>query len=120
EIFKEALENLQKFPLTHIHLFTYSKRDGTPAADMKPQVPGDVAKRRYRAIKQSVEDKNLLFRKKLRPLEVLVESKKGEYYFGHDQFFNPVFIRSDLDLAGNWVYIEEYEAKKEGNFAKFA
>ncbi|MRI58874.1 MAG: tRNA (N(6)-L-threonylcarbamoyladenosine(37)-C(2))-methylthiotransferase MtaB, partial [Epsilonproteobacteria bacterium] len=101
EIFKEALENLQKFPLTHIHLFTYSKRDGTPAASMKPQVPGDVAKRRYRAIKQIVEDKNLLFREKLRPLEVLVESKKGEYYFGHDQFFNPVFIRSDLDLAGN-------------------
>ncbi len=119
EIFREALENIQKFPLTHIHLFTYSKRDGTPAASMKPQVPKDIAKRRYRAIKEIIEEKNIAFRERMQPLEVLVESKKDGYYFGHDQFFNPVFIQSDLDLVGNWVYIEEYEAKKEGNFAKF-
>ncbi len=120
EIFEEALENLRRFPLTHIHLFTYSKRDGTPAASMKPQVPGDVAKERYKAVKQIVDAKNLAFRQRKRPLEVLIESQKDGYYYGHDQFFNPVFVQSDLDLVGNWVYIEEYEAKEKGNFAQFA
>lgn len=38
EIWEEALEIFKKFPLTHIHAFTYSKRDGTPSASMKPQI----------------------------------------------------------------------------------
>ncbi len=119
EIFEEAVQNLQKFPLTHIHLFTYSKRDGTPAAAMKEQVRGDVAKRRYRRIKEIMEEKNLAFREQKKPLQVLIESKKGEYYFGHDQFFNPVFVRSELDLEGNWIEVREYDVKKEGNVATF-
>ncbi|MFY9082209.1 MiaB/RimO family radical SAM methylthiotransferase, partial [Aliarcobacter butzleri] len=28
-LWKEAMENLHRFPLTHVHAFTYSKRDGT-------------------------------------------------------------------------------------------
>jgi len=119
ELFAEAVENIKKFPLTHIHLFTYSKRDGTPAASMKPQVPGNVAKERYRVIQQIIKEKNEAFRLQKRPLQVLVESQKEGLYFGHDQFFNPVFIQSDLDLTGNWVEIAEYEVKKEGNFAIF-
>ena len=119
ELFAEAVENIKKFPLTHIHLFTYSKRDGTPAASMKPQVPGNVAKERYRVIQQIIKEKNEAFRPQKRPLQVLVESQKEGLYFGHDQFFNPVFIQSDLDLTGNWVEIAEYEVKKEGNFAIF-
>ena len=118
EIFAEAYENLKRFPLTHIHLFTYSKRDGTPAATMKPEVRGDVAKRRYKMIKELIESKNRAFRQNRGPLEVLVESKKGEFYFGHDQYFNPVFIESELDLGGNWVHIEKYEIRDDGNYAK--
>ena len=119
ELFAEAVENIKKFPLTHIHLFTYSKRDGTPAASMKPEIPGNVAKERYRVIQRIIKEKNEAFRLQKRPLQVLVESQKEGLYFGHDQFFNPVFIQSDLDLTGNWVEIAEYEVKKEGNFAIF-
>ena len=118
ELFSEAVRNIERFPLTHIHLFTYSKRDGTPAASMRPEVPGNIAKERYKIIKSIIEEKNLAFRQNKRPLEVLIESKKGEHYYGHDQFYNPVFVQSDLDLEGTWVAIDEYEAKKEGNFAK--
>ncbi len=120
ELFDEAVENLKHLPLTHIHLFTYSKRDGTPAASMRPEIRGDVAKRRYKIIQNIVKRKNLAFRQqKSAPLHVLVESKKEKGYFGHDQFFNPVFIQSELDLVGNWVDIYDYEVKEEGNFATF-
>lgn len=44
-IWSEAIENVKKFPLTHLHGFTYSKRDGTPSATMSGQVNGDVAKK---------------------------------------------------------------------------
>ncbi len=119
EIFKEAVENIQKFPLTHIHLFTYSKRDSTAAASMKSQVPGGVAKERFKIIKSIIEEKNLQFRQKQGALQVLVEGWKKDYFFGYDQFYNPLFIESELDLQGNWVEVQDYEVKKEGNFAKF-
>ncbi len=119
EIFAEAVENIQKFPLTHIHLFTYSRRDGTPSATMKEQVRGDVAKRRYNIIKDIIKAKNRAFRMRHAPLQVLIESKKGEYYFGHDQFFNPVFVQSELDLEGSWIELQDYSVEEEGNFATF-
>jgi len=117
EIFQEAYEKLQAFPLTHIHLFTYSKRDNTPSAAMKPQVPGNVAKERYKKIKELIETKNRLFRQKRVPLKVLVESRKDGRYIGYDQFYNPVHIISDLDLRGTWVEIGEYEVKERVNVA---
>jgi MiaB-like tRNA modifying enzyme len=119
EIFESAVENIKKFPLTHIHLFTYSKRDGTPSANMKGEVRGDVAKKRQKIIKEIIEDKNYEFRKNKKSLWVLVENKKEGFYIGLDQFFNRIKIKSDKDLKGNWIEIDEYEAKKEGNFANF-
>ena len=50
EIFEAGLENLKKFPLTHIHLFRYSPRDGTHSATLKQNVRGDIAKRRHKII----------------------------------------------------------------------
>ncbi len=119
EIFAEAYENLKKFPLTHIHLFTYSPRDNTPSALMRDRIRGDVAKKRYNMVKSLIKEKNLTFRSQKRVLQVLVESKKGDYFSGLDQFFNRVLIRSDLDLSGNWVEIYDYEAKDEANYAEF-
>jgi len=119
EIFESAVENIKKFPLTHIHLFTYSKRDGTPAANMKEEVRGDIAKKRQKIIKEIIENKNYEFRKDKKPLWVLVENKKDGFYIGLDQFFNRIKIKSDKDLKGNWIEIDEYEARKEGNFASF-
>ncbi|MRJ02434.1 MAG: tRNA (N(6)-L-threonylcarbamoyladenosine(37)-C(2))-methylthiotransferase MtaB [Epsilonproteobacteria bacterium] len=121
EIFREALAHLREFPLTHIHLFTYSRRDGTRSASMGDPVNGRIARERYREIKEIVAQKNMAFRLSRRePLEVVVESRrKGGDYFGYDQFFNPVRIESSLDLAGNWVRVEQYEVREEANVARF-
>ncbi len=64
ELWKEAVENLHKFPLTHVHAFTYSKRDGTPSAVMKGDIRGDIAKIRYNELTKIIEEKNYQFRKK--------------------------------------------------------
>ena len=119
EIFERAVENLKKFPLTHIHLFSYSKRDGTPSAKMMEEVRGDVAKKRLKIIKEIVDRKNLEFRNKKNPLQILIEGKKGDYFVGLDQFFNKIYIKSNLDLKGNWIEVSEYESKKDANYASF-
>ena len=120
QIWKEAMENLHRFPLTHIHAFTYSKRDGTPSAVMKPQIKGDIAKVRYNELIKIIDDKNYNFRKNnTQKLEVLIESVKNGKYIGFDQFFNSLEIDSPVDLVGDWVFIDDYEVKADRNVARF-
>ena len=42
EEFSETVEFIKRVGFTHLHLFPYSRRPGTPAADMEAQVPEDV------------------------------------------------------------------------------
>lgn len=119
-LWKEAMENLHRFPLTHVHAFTYSKRDGTPSATMKNEVRGDIAKIRYNELVKIIDEKNFNFRKaNTKPLEVLIEEYKNGSYIGLDQHFNKIEVQSDVDLVGDWIFIEDYEAKVSSNVAKF-
>ncbi len=120
ELWREAVENLKNLHLTHLHAFTYSKRDGTPSATMKPEVDGKTAKRRLHEIEAIVKEKNYTFRKTItQPLHVLIESQKEGYYTGYDQFFNQIKVKSTQDLMGNWLEIENFEVKEDANYADF-
>jgi len=119
EIWSRAVENFKRFPITHLHGFSYSKRDGTHAATLKASVTNKVAKERLNILEQIVKDNNLKFRKEnSSPLLVLVEEKKDDYQIGYDQFYNKLQIKSSLDLQKEWVIVENIDVKKEGNFAK--
>jgi threonylcarbamoyladenosine tRNA methylthiotransferase MtaB len=117
----EAIARVKELPLTHIHAFTYSKRDNTPSAMMKPEVRGDIAKARHRELTKIIQEKNYLFRQEHNSnLEVLLESGKEGIYQGFDQYFNKVMVKSDEDLSSNWVLLNDVEVKSEGNFAEFS
>lgn len=79
-IFDEAIKNLEKLPLTHIHPFIYSPRTGTKSAQNSNNleiVRGNVAKERLKIVQNIVREKNLGFRLKHHdPLLVLIESEK--------------------------------------------
>jgi threonylcarbamoyladenosine tRNA methylthiotransferase MtaB len=108
-IWSEAVQNLKALPLTHIHPFIYSKRDGTAAAELKADVNGNVSKERLHQINEIVALKNYEFRKNLKvPLLVHVEdSKLG----GFDQFFNKITFEQPQDTE--WVEVSEFEATLE-------
>jgi len=119
ELWLEGMKNARELPLTHIHAFTYSKRDGTVSATMKPEVNGRVAKQRLHEIQDLVNEKNLTFRKAFKgELDVLIESQKDGLYHGLDQHFNKIIVESDEDLLGNWINISEYKAKEDANYAE--
>jgi len=119
EYWEDAMKNIDKFPLTHIHSFTYSKRDGTPSATMPMEVSGDIAKQRLKELENKIKEKNKLFREQKQPLEVLVETYKDGVYRGYDQFFNTIEIKSDVDLVGSWINISNYEIKDKTNSCLF-
>lgn len=119
EIWTEAIQNAKELPLTHIHAFTYSKRDGTPSAHMKPEVNGKIAKERLHELESLIESKNLDFRKSFKGnLDVLIENQKDGLFHGLDQHFNKVIIKSDEDLVGNWITIDKFEVMDNHNYAK--
>ncbi|DAB28590.1 MAG: tRNA (N(6)-L-threonylcarbamoyladenosine(37)-C(2))-methylthiotransferase MtaB [Sulfurimonas sp. RIFOXYD12_FULL_33_39] len=118
-LWDEAMKNVRDLPLTHLHAFTYSKRDNTPSATMKPEVNGSVAKERLHELESIVEAKNFEFRNAFKGnLDILVESEKEGLFVGYDQHFNKILIDSDEDLIGNWVNLEDYEVKKESNYGR--
>ncbi|MGD9969169.1 MAG: tRNA (N(6)-L-threonylcarbamoyladenosine(37)-C(2))-methylthiotransferase MtaB [Sulfuricurvum sp.] len=120
-LWREAMENLRCYHLTHVHPFTYSKRDGTPSATMKGEVNGTVASERMKELVAAVDATNKAFRleKRTTPLEILVESGEAGRYSGLDQYYNKIVIESGEDLSGNWITLEQYEVNDEVNVAKF-
>jgi MiaB-like tRNA modifying enzyme len=113
---REAMERIADLPLTHIHAFTYSPREGTPSSQMRTRVRGDIAKARHRELTEQIAAKNRAFRKThTNGLHVLVEGRKEGWYNGLDQYFNRIRIRSDEDLTGNWITLDGIEALPEGN-----
>ncbi len=119
EIWSEAMKNARELPLTHIHAFTYSKRDNTPSATMKPEVNGKVASQRLHELENLIQEKNLKFRNAYEgSLDVLLESEKDGLFHGFDQHFNKVVVESKEDLEGNWINIQNYEVKGDCNYVK--
>jgi threonylcarbamoyladenosine tRNA methylthiotransferase MtaB len=76
--FQNTMDMVEGSPLTHFHVFSYSPRPGTPAADMKPQIPEKVKKERSEALRSLGRNKNFDFRKKCQGSEqrVVIEDKK--------------------------------------------
>jgi len=116
---KEAMQRVKTLPLTHVHAFSYSKRDNTVSATMKPEIRGNIAKDRHRELTEVIKAKNFAFRREHADnLEVLLENGKNDVYHGFDQYFNRVEINSEEDLSSNWVLLNNVEVNSDGNRAK--
>ncbi|HTT23595.1 MAG TPA: tRNA (N(6)-L-threonylcarbamoyladenosine(37)-C(2))-methylthiotransferase MtaB [Candidatus Sulfotelmatobacter sp.] len=59
--FKATHQMIEDLPFTYLHAFTYSPRPGTPAADMKNQVPVHIARERNRILRELASEKKLAF-----------------------------------------------------------
>jgi threonylcarbamoyladenosine tRNA methylthiotransferase MtaB len=65
ELFEESRAFIDAMPFTYLHVFTYSERPGTPAAEMPGVVPIPVRKERNRVLRELAARKNEEFRRSL-------------------------------------------------------
>jgi len=65
ELFEESRQFIEAMPFTYLHVFTYSERPGTPAAEMPGAVAMRVRKERNRILRDLASEKNAAFRRSL-------------------------------------------------------
>jgi threonylcarbamoyladenosine tRNA methylthiotransferase MtaB len=63
--FQETERMIEELPFTYLHVFTYSPRPGTPAAEQSAQVPVAVARERNRVLRELASRKKAAFMQSL-------------------------------------------------------
>ncbi len=63
--FNETRRTIEELPFTYLHVFTYSARPGTPAAEQPEQVPVAVARERNRLLRELASRKKTAFMQSL-------------------------------------------------------
>jgi threonylcarbamoyladenosine tRNA methylthiotransferase MtaB len=63
--FEDSRSFIARLPFTYLHVFTYSERPGTPAADAPDTVPMPVRKQRNRILRDLAAAKNRAFRESM-------------------------------------------------------
>src|SRR5208337_4507025 len=59
--FSETRRMIEELPFTYLHVFTYSPRPGTPAAEQDGQVPVALARERNRVLRELAYGKKAAF-----------------------------------------------------------
>jgi len=75
--FENTVELIESLPVTHLHVFPFSRRPGTPAATMPDQVPATVAKARAARLREIGQAKRHRFGESFLglTLEIVVQGK---------------------------------------------
>lgn len=97
EEFDITYKNLQEINFYKMHIFKYSKRDGTKAAEMPNQIDGAVQNERSKKLLE-LSDKNQIERNNEyvgEKMEVLFEEDDGQYFKGHTKNYIMVKIPND-------------------------
>lgn len=110
EEFMETFNFIKKVNFAELHVFPFSAREGTPAYEMKDQVPAEIKNRRVQALLKLSEELKESYRRKFvgQELEVIVEEKdnKSGLMIGHSS--NYLLLGDDLpeDSVGKIVKIK--------------
>lgn len=77
---RESLEFVREMNFADAHIFTYSARPGTRAAEMSDQIHGDVRKQRYHEMKAIIDESGTGFRDTMigATLPVLWEQRESD------------------------------------------
>ena len=116
EEFDTTYNFLKEIKFYKIHVFKYSRRNGTKAASMPNQVPPEIQEERSKKIiklsKEIQDEYNKSYIGKT--VKVLVEEKTEGYFKGHTDNYLYVNIKSDDDIENKMADVL-IESKKNEN-----
>ena len=100
--FKDTCDFVRKAGFLSAHIFAYSKRDGTPAAEMDGQVPAHTASLRVNTLYDVVREgaQALIEKYNGRIMTVIPENYKDGLAVGHTANFIEVSVKCDYETYG--------------------
>ena len=124
EEFNETYEYLKRIHLTKTHVFKYSPRKGTKAADMGNQIDGTIKEKRSKLLIELSNKNEKEFIEKFigKEMDVLIETQvkgKDGVYEGYTRNYIKVQVPCTCtDVTGKIVDIEIEKAENEYGIAK--
>ena len=119
--FKKSIELMNNVKFINSYSFTYSSRPGTPAYNLT-NINHNDAKKRLIDFQKTAEQIKTEYRNNLinKISTVLFENKtKNENeYFGRDEYFNSVIVKSETNLIGKIKNIKILEINQNTLFGK--
>jgi threonylcarbamoyladenosine tRNA methylthiotransferase MtaB len=122
--FEETLETCRSARFMKIHVFPFSRRDGTPAALMPDQVHPDVIRQRVkvlsdleRELARNYYDSHIRAESGLEVLAERVSETRSGYIRGTDRWYMPVELPGTAADLGHFVSARGLSASREGVFA---
>lgn len=107
ELFMETYNFINQLPISYLHVFTYSERENTEAAEMSGAVPIPERKRRNKMLRILSEKKKMAFYEtqlgKTLPVLWEHENKEGRMYG-----FTENYVRVQKDYDANLVNTIEF------------
>ena len=116
EEFEKTYNFLKEIELSQMHIFKYSPRKGTKAADMNNQVPPQVKHERSEKLLQLNKENFEKFAGRMigKEFEVLFEQELGENrYEGLTPNYLKTIVAYDEDICGKIVKVKITEVKDE-------
>ena len=95
DMFDEMKEFIEQIAFSELHVFPYSKRNGTKAAEMKNQINGIVKSMRVNQLLELNEKlaTNYIHNSKNGPISVLFEKSDEKYTYGHSDTY--IYVKVD-------------------------
>jgi len=107
EEWQESMEFIIDAEFSHIHIFSYSKREGTKAAELADQISNDIKKMRSIELHQlAAKMKRIYLQKHVhREFSILWEGSSKTEQAGPTRYFGytPNFVRTQIDIDSSEV-----------------
>ena len=115
EEFSESLAFLKTCGLSMFHIFPYSRRKGTPAADMPGQIPNAVKERRAAAAASAAAELEAQYHTSMlgTTQQVLFEQEENGLYAGHAMNYVKVYVQA-ADLHNEIRAVRVTELYRDG------
>ena len=109
EEFERTCDTFWQFPFHYCHVFTYSERDGTPAAKMENQVPMSERRSRSGQLRRLSASKRMMFHEAHigKELRVLIENPKDGKFSGYSDNYVRVVMREGFEKLVNRISVVE-------------
>jgi threonylcarbamoyladenosine tRNA methylthiotransferase MtaB len=124
EQFENTYQNLNNLPISYIHVFSYSKRKGTPASLMENQVDEAIKKERNKKLTELAKQKSLDYRSSFvgKELEAMIElsrDKKTGLLKGVTDNFISILVEGSDDFMNKIAKVKISKLQDDLTFAEF-